>query len=139
MPSETTAGNSAAAARSAPPAPRGARACAVPRARAPSRSRWLGPQRLRRSFLCEVLGERFEGTVGRGGQAKVREEARHHDALRELADPGLRALAGREGEDELGVAPSGRLRERERAAEARVHVGDAVLPVRAAEALDRGD
>ena len=58
------------------------------------------------------------------------------DALLELAELRLRALAAREGDRELRVAAAGGEREREAAAEARVHVRHRQAAVRLAEALD---
>ena len=92
--------------------------------------------RLDRDGLGELLGERDELAVPVLDEAEVGEEARHHHALAELAEPRLGPLTARERERELRVAAAGRERQRERAAEARVHVGDGQRPVRLAEALD---
>src|SRR6185295_8491009 len=70
------------------------------------------------------------------GQAELREEARHHDPLAEVAEARLGPLAARERESELGVAAACRERERETAAEARIDVGDVVRAVCLTEALD---
>src|SRR4051794_40927890 len=52
----------------------------------------------------------------------LREEARHHAPFAEVAEPLLRLLAVREREGELRVTRAGSRRQREAAAEARVHV-----------------
>src|SRR4051812_22078729 len=90
---------------------------------------------LARDGLRQVLGVRLERSVGSRREREVREEARHHEALAEVAEPRLRALAARQRERELGVAAARGERQREAAAEARVDVGDGVGAVGLAEAL----
>src|SRR4051794_31624748 len=111
-----------------------------PEPEAPSAAGSLVPRRFRLPGyrLRDFLGERLEVARRPLGEAEVREEARHHDAGAEVADARLRPLAVRERDRELRVTAAGGVRERERAAEARVHVRHAVRPVRLAEALDVG-
>ena len=85
-----------------------------------------------------LFGERFEGTVGTGGQTQVREEAGHGHALAEISQARLGPFTPRQREGELGVAPAGRERQREAAAEAWVDVGDLVAILGDPEALDVG-
>src|SRR6187402_2354538 len=82
-----------------------------------------------------MLGERVQGAVPVPSQADLREEAGHEDALLEVAEPRLGALALRKGESELGVAAARGEWEREPAAEAGVDVGHRQAAVRLAEAL----
>src|SRR3954453_20890112 len=86
--------------------------------------------------LWQLFGERLQRTVRSGRQNELGEETGHVEAGAEVAEPRLRALAGGNCEGQLRVPAPGGSRQREGAAEARVDVGDAVRPVRLAEALD---
>ena len=102
-------------------------------------TRYLIPSsRLRGDGVRQLLRERDELAGAVLDEAEVGEEARHHDALAEVAEPRLGTLAAGELERELGVAAPRGERQRERAAEARVDVGDRQAAVGLAEALDVG-
>src|SRR5688572_24600644 len=79
-----------------------------------------------------------KGSFVVGSEADLREVARHDDALLEVAQPRLRALAARECERELRVAAARSKRDRKASAETRVHVRDRKRAVGLAEALHVG-
>src|SRR3954452_21095606 len=68
-------------------------------------------------------GQGLERSVPVGREAEIGEEARHDDALTEVAEPGLGMLAARECERELRITPARGERQWEAAAETRVDVG----------------
>src|SRR6478735_2052710 len=80
--------------------------------------------------------ERLQRPVAVRREAHVGEEARHDDALAEVAEPRFGVLAARDCERELRIAPSRREGQREPTAEARVDVRDVMRTVGLAEALD---
>ena len=96
------------------------------------------PSRLRGDGVRQLLRERDELAGPVLDEAEVGEEARHHDTLAEVAEARLGTLAAGELERELRVAAPRGQRQRERAAEARVDVGDRQAAVGLAEALHVG-
>src|SRR4051812_44311257 len=96
------------------------------------------------AFSCGIAGtlddrlERLERPIGVAHEDHLREIPAHDDALAEVAEARLRALASRQRERQLRVAAPRGGRQRESAAEARVDVRHLVRPVRLAEALDAG-
>src|SRR2546430_15337630 len=70
------------------------------------------------------------------GEAQIREEAGHHDALAEVAEAGLRTLAAGQRERELGIAPTRSEGKGKTAAEARIDVRQEMRAVGLAETLD---